>query len=137
MPNAGDEFIMELLTLVVEERQQPNDALRTLLYHHPELTSDDIQLALVEAALRLEEMYDEVCQDEWNDWQRVDYWKKISRTEESRRSGSALLLQMKSELYRASAILATDVIQLHLRGIEAVAGVDLVLLWEEIGSEYF
>ncbi len=121
---------------MVTERVAPNTVLAELLARAPGMAAEDVLLTLLEAALRLEEMYDELGRDEWNDWQRVDYWRRISAGSEER-SGGAALLALIFELYRATALIAADMIRLRREGVEPVTARDLLRLWREHPAGYF
>ena len=88
MTERGTDFMPRLLAWMVVERRSPNEALTVLLSEFPDVNAEDVLLDLLETALRLEEMYDEVCQDEWNDWLRVDQWKRMAGRGEPTRGGS-------------------------------------------------
>lgn len=98
---------------------------------------DTILLAFLDSALELEEMYDQIKRDEWNDWVRIDYWDGISANEKIRREGSARLLQVKSELYRAISFLSLDVLILRQLNITPVRGEDVLAYWRDSESAYF
>lgn len=130
-------LVRQLLGWIVGQRRSPNQVVSALLASGHDLPADDLQLAFLEVALRLEEIYDAVCRDEWNDWQRADYWNRVSQKGQSGRGGSAELLMLKTELYRVIALIATDVIVLRRQNIDPVTGNDLLQLWLDRQSEYF
>ncbi|MDJ0626800.1 MAG: hypothetical protein QNJ44_00960 [Rhodobacter sp.] len=136
MTDRGTNLMSQLLAWVIEKRRPPNEALGSLLAGHPDIAADDLQLALLDMALKLEEMYDEACRDEWNDWLRVDQWNRMSSKDRPQRGGTAELLEYKSEVYRVIALISTDTIQLRRLGRDPVTGGDLLKLWHERRSGY-
>ncbi|RMD92009.1 MAG: hypothetical protein D6811_07770 [Alphaproteobacteria bacterium] len=136
MKTDDKEIARELVARLITESAPPNIVLAELLAGTPEMPAEDVLLTLLEAALRLEEMYDELCRDEWNDWQRVDYWRRVS-AQHGERSGSAGLLATKSELYRAIALIAADMVRLKREGREPITARDLLALWRTHPAGYF
>ena len=139
MPDYGgnDPIVSHLLAQMVVQRVSPNRAVSDLVSADPDAPANDLQLTLLETALHLEDMYDELRHNEWNEWQRVDYWSGISLHNREQHGGSAGLLELKSELYRAISLMTCDVIQLQTQGIARVTGKDLLRVWQERPSEYF
>ncbi len=133
----GGDFVQILLDWVTRQRKPPNQVVGALLSMAPDTEADDFQLVLIETAVRLEEMYDQIHQNEWNDWRRVDYWTNISSKHSGEISNAAELLLLKSEVYRSVTLIAADVIQLKRQGKTIVTGKDLLTLWEARGSTYF
>lgn len=130
------DIAQELVARMVAEREPPNRLIGELLAARPGMAGEEVVLALLQAAVRLEEMYDELGRDEWNDWQRVDYWRRIA-TRDEERGGGAGLLALLFELYRAIALIAADMIRLRRAGVEPVTARDLLRLWREMPAGYF
>jgi len=127
----------QLLTWIVVERRSPNEFLAVYFKENPNVLAHDALLSLQEAVLELEEMYSQVCDNEWNDWGRADQWLKFSKLRPFERHGSAGLLMLKAELYRCVSLMAFDAVSWdHQHGRSMTCG-DLTVLWEARGSSYF
>ncbi len=132
-----ERLVLVTRSLIVERRVAPNRAARMLVENNQGVTADDLQLALLETALFLEEMYDQTVRGEWNDWLRIDFWARVSTKAEDRSAGTTGLLITKTELYRAISLIAIDVIRIRRQGQQTVTGKDLLDFWRDNDSEYF
>jgi len=130
----------QLDMLIIGYRMPPNKAVHALIEAYPDEDMERILLAFLETALTLEEMYDQVKREEWNDWLRVDYWEGIAGNvpdDAEDRQGSARLLQMKSELYRAVGFLSLDMVVLRRTSALPITGAQVLSFWTANGSDYF
>lgn len=129
----ADRFTTDL----VRERLAPRLAVRRLFQDYLLTSAEDLCFAMTMTAGRLEDMRVAQSLGVWTDWQRVDYWLNIARSDEERRQYQPTLSEVLGELYQAVTLVNADLYVLRQERSDTIRAGQVIALWDALEDPFF